>query len=212
MTDISKDMTELDGTDIYPEWENLLGAEKQNTSSPKTDFDLSLDNLMSNNDESMWVERFQKCNFLGMQLIALHLPPRPPIIDLPHQNTILHATRHSFLIKLPQTNLNDLRIAGLTENDIADISNGIVPTNWTIHLKYLPQYGATIEPDNMVLMPQHPFHEQIHAFLNQQMITDAGAITPNVLYVPTPTNSVYIPIAGQTDNAAPKHITLGDGK
>ena len=211
MNNVPSDITELNGEDIYPEWENLLRSDKAETPATKSD-DFSLDNLMVGNDENMWVERFRKHRFLGMQLIALHTPPVPIDLDLSQQHTIIHVTRHAFLTKLPTTHLNDLRIAGLTEEDIAAISKGIVPVNWTVHLKYPLQYGGQIEPDNMVLMPQYPFHEQIHAFLNQQMVTDAGVITPTVLYVPTPTNNVYVPIAGQMDDMAPQHITLGGAK
>ena len=207
MTNDSKTMTELDGSEIYPEWDSLMGGTPVSKNTADT-FELSLDNLMDSNGESTWIQQFQKLNLPGMQLIALHLPPVLIQLDLPTQNTILHITRHHFLMTLPETHFNDLRIAGLTDDEIDQISKGIIPVNWTIHLKYPPKYGGTIDVNNMVLIAQHPFHEQIHQFLNQQMITDAGIITPPVLYVPTPDNTVYVPIAGETDDSTPKHITL----
>ncbi len=210
MNKSQQDMPELNATDIYPEWESLLGDSSKNSSNKNEENTLLMDDLINNDDESLWVRRFQKLNLPDMQLIALHLPPLPVVLNLPRQTASLRIARHHFLLKLVDLYKNDLKIAGFNDEDIQYLSMGVVPVNWTIHLKYPPKYGGKIETENMVLMPHHPFHEQIHLFLAQQMITDAGVITPKILYVPAPTRSIYIPLSSHTDSITLQHLTLGD--
>jgi len=205
-----QDMPELSATDIYPEWESLLGDSSKNPSDKPDENALLMDNLIHNDDEALWVRRFQKLNLPDMQLIALHLPPLPVILNLPRQMASLRIARHHFLLKLADIYKNDLKIAGFSDEDIQYLSMGIVPSNWTIHLKYPPKYGGKIETENMVLMPHYPFHEQIHRFLTQQMVTDAGVITPKILYVPAPVRPIYIPLSSHTEDITLQHLTLGD--
>ena len=89
--------------------------------------------------------------------------------------------------------MNDLRAAGISEENIFYLTKGILPVNWTVHLKVPPLYGGQAQPENLVLMQSQPFHEQIHDFINRQVLTEAGVGRPKILYVPTPVGKVYIP-------------------
>ena len=86
-----------------------------------------------------------------------------------------------------------MRVAGLSEKQLEDISKGNLPINWTIHLKYPLSYGGTISIENLVLIPHYPFHEELHLFVNQQIVTDAGIMSPATLYMPVPKSAVYVP-------------------
>ncbi|MBQ3695407.1 MAG: hypothetical protein II938_00325 [Alphaproteobacteria bacterium] len=187
MSQENKD-TELNGADIFSDWDNLTGIQTGASSAGE----ISLDNLMTDGGEDHWLHLFQKTNLSGMDLVALRLLP-DYTNNFKAEQAQLKAQTHLFLINLAHTHKNDLRIAGLSEEQIDQLSMGILPINWTIHLKYPLAYGGTITINNLVLMPQQPFHEDLHHFLNQQTITDAGVITPNILYVPAPKSPVYIP-------------------
>lgn len=187
-------MDELDGAQIFSDWANLTGT-PQNTAPEKND-EFSLDNLMSSGGEDYWLQKFQETNLTGMDLVAVKLIPAY-IHDFAAEQAQLKAQTHAFLTNLATTHLNDLRIAGLSEDQINGLNRGDLPINWTVHLKYPVAYGGVITPDNLVLIPHHPFHESLHHFINQQTITDAGVMTPDTLYIPVPKTSVYVPFGTQ---------------
>ncbi|MBQ4471644.1 MAG: hypothetical protein II942_00135 [Alphaproteobacteria bacterium] len=202
-------MTELNGADVYANWDSLVSTDKKNA-EPQQNFDLSVDNLIADNGEEKWLKEFQKTNLPGMSLVALKLLPTHA---QPFKKTraILAEQIRTFLLTLPIHHMTDLRVAGLSEDQIANISGGILPINWTIHLKYPLAYGGDVTADNFVLIPHHPFHEEIHRFLNQQLLTDAGVITPRVLYVPVVEGAVYVPFANTEMATEVKHIKLSGG-
>ena len=188
--DNEKNDVELDGAEIFSDWETLVGAAD---GPKKNDIDaLNLDNLMMGGDETHWLQLFQKTNLLGMDLIALKAVPNY-VHDFKAEQTQLKAQSYLFLVGLVQTHANELRVAGLSEDQIDNLNKGILPINWTVHLKYPVSYGGVISANNLVLMPHQPFHEELHHFLNRQLVTDAGVITPPVLYVPVPKSAVYVP-------------------
>ncbi len=190
MTNNDKEI-ELNGEDIFSNWNSLIGTQD----SPKKqseEMELSLDNLMTDGGEAHWLELMQKTNLSGMDLVALKVIPNY-IHDFKSEYAQLKVQSRLFLLSVTQVHRNELRVAGLSEDQIDGLVNGIIPVNWTIHLKYPVAYGGTITLNNFVLMPHHPFHEELHHFINQQIVTDAGVMTPSTLYVPTPKSDVYIP-------------------
>jgi hypothetical protein len=109
-----------------------------------------------------------------------------------------------FLKDLVDQYLNDLRSADISEESIFYMSKGILPTNWTVHLKYPLLYGGNLDMDNLVLIPIHPFHELIHKYINQQILTSAGVGHPQKLYIPVPLGKVYIPNGEMTGSGGKK--------
>ena len=203
-------MTELEGTDVYSDWDSLMSA--PSSSAPKSsEADLTLDNLIGGNGDTEWLSIFQKTNLPGMDLVALNLFPGY-VYDFGRDQHLMNTQVRNFLLMLPIEHLNELRVAGLSEDQIANISGGILPINWTVHLKYPLAYGGTIEKDNLVLIPHHPFHEELHHFVNQQIVTDAGVISPHVLYMPVPKGTVYVPFAETNMASEVKHIQLAEEK
>lgn len=181
---------ELSGEEIFSDWSSLLGEDK--TVKENTVADLSLDDLMVDGGDSHWLSLFQKTNLLDMDLVALKLR-NGFVHDFKKEREQLKLIEKKFMMNLPTTHLNDLRIAGLSEDQIGSIKVGVLPINWTIHIKRPLAYGGVIEEENMVLIPHYPFHEEIHRFLNEQIVTDAGVMSPNILYMPTPKSAVYVP-------------------
>lgn len=190
MTEDNK-QNELNGADIFSDWDSLIGTP---ATAPKQSDDTGLDlnNLMTESSEDHWLKLFQKTNMSGMDLIALKLIPNYTH-DFKSEHLQLKTQARVFLLGLSHLKRNDLRVAGLSEDQIDALSTGNLPINWTVHLKYPVAYGGAITTNNFVLMPQHPFHEEIHHFINQQIVTDAGVMTPPILYVPAPKSAVYIP-------------------
>ena len=191
MTNNENKEIELNGADIFSDWNTLIESPQQ-TQKQVDDLGLDLGNLMTDSGETNWLEKFHKTNLSGMDLIALKLIPTFTHDFIKERGQLKIQTR-IFLLDLATTHQNDLRVAGLSEDQIQGLANGLLPINWTVHLKYPVAYGGTIIANNLVLIPEHPFHEELHHFINQQTISDAGIITPATLYVPCPKTPVYIP-------------------
>ena len=192
------DMTELDGADIYPNWDSLVQGTGDKASgkisTEDENLDISLDMLLDEKGTDYWQDLFNQMNFPGMDLMGASYQP-DYIHDHVKEHALLREKTAEFLKKLSNENINDLRAAGIPESHIFAMGKGIMPINWTIHLKYPLAYGGQIDFDNMVLIQSIPFHEDIHVFINKQILSKAGVGHPPELYVPVPVGKVYIPSA-----------------
>ena len=193
---------ELDGAEIFQNWDQLIQDPQNSTTSSKEELDFC--GLVETSDKGAdyWENLFQESNFAGMDLMGLSYYP----ITIQEEEFFkkYNHVKKDFIADIVANNLNDLRSAGISEENIFYLSKGILPANWTVHLKYPPLYGGRPEAENMVLIQCQPFHELIHDFINQQILTEAGVGHPKTLYVPTPTGKVYIPEGTWTGSGGKK--------
>ena len=196
------ELTELDGKELFDNWDQLTQSPSSNTSISPEEVDLS--GLMGNSEKGpdYWENLFQESNFGGMNLMGLSYYPISVQEEDFHKKYVL--SKKAFIADVLANNLNDLRAAGISEENIFYLSKGVLPANWTVHLKYPPLYGGDPIPDNMVLIQCQPFHELIHDFINQQILSSAGIGHPKTLYVPTPVGKVYIPEGAWTGSGGKK--------
>jgi len=192
--DTSLDMVELNGEDVYPNWENLLKNSDENSQEKQeSELDISMDMLLDEKGVDYWQNLFNQMNFPGMDLMAV--PKNSQYLgNYLEEQKLLQQKTKEFLKLLAEENVNDLRMAGIADSNIFAMSKGIMPINWTVHLKYPLAYGGEIDFDNMVLIQIEPFHEEIHNFLNKQILSKAGVAQPDELYVPFPVGLVYVPM------------------
>ena len=167
----------------------------------------NLDTLMGGLDSDIknqdyWVDLFQNENFAGMELMSASYNPQT--IDESEFHQKMDKLKLSFLKDLTNQYINDLRSADISEESIFYMSKGMLPTNWTIHLKYPLLYGGELNLDNLILIPCHPFHELIHKYINQQILSSAGVGHPQQLYIPVPPGKVYIPNGEMTGSGGKK--------
>ncbi len=147
--------------------------------------------------QSFWEKLFNEMNFPGMDLMAVNYFNLNGD-DLIEQRNVLKKATRDFLKLLGYTFINDLRSAGVSEEGIFYIKKGKLPENYTVHLKYPLDYGGRIDFDNMVLIQNRPFHDLIHAYIDQQLLGPNGSVRPRQLYVPVPVGKVYVPFVGIT--------------
>ena len=196
------DLTELDGSEVFDNWDQLMG-----NSLPTKEADTTLDGLMGDlqaneKGQDYWVDLFQQENFAGMDLMGVQYHPYSLNEKEFHQQ--MQPLKKAFLNELVTVYINDLRSADLSEESIFYLSKGHLPVNWTIHLKYPLLYGGKMTLDNLVLIQCYPFHELIHNYLNKQMISAAGLGHPKTLYIPIPLGKVYIPNGEMTGSGGKK--------
>ncbi len=143
-------------------------------------------------DQDYWASRFNQLNFAGMDLMAVSYFGLGSQ-DLFEQHMLLKRVSRDFVRLLSYNYTMELRSAGVSEEGIFYMKKGKIPENFTVHLKYPLEYGGTIDFGNMVFMQDKPFHDLIHSYLDEQMITPTGISYPPLLYVPTPVGKIYVP-------------------
>ncbi|MEO0392274.1 MAG: HNH endonuclease signature motif containing protein [Pseudomonadota bacterium] len=78
--------------------------------------------------------------------------------------------RGDFLADLAQFHEQELKAWGIRPDEIDGMRDGIVPEGFSVHhIKPLDSTGGTNEFHNLVLIPQKPYHDAIHAYLNPQV-------------------------------------------
>ena len=182
---------ELDGAEIFENWDQLIQSPEGTAVSPMEELDMSGLIGQEEKGEAYWENLFRECNFGGMNLMPLNYYPYTL-----HEEDFFKAymnARKVFIKNLGNEYLNDLRIAGISEEGIFYLTKGVLPANWVVHLKRPPLYGGRADPENMVLVQSQPFHELIHDFVNKQILTGAGIGHPKILYMPTPVGPIHVP-------------------
>lgn len=78
--------------------------------------------------------------------------------------------RAKFLAELAQFHGDELKAWGIRDAEIEAMHEGYVPEGFSVHhIKPLDSTGGTNEFKNLVLIPQKPYHDDIHAYLSPQV-------------------------------------------
>lgn len=176
----------LNAQDVYPDW-NALVAGADDEENQLSDF------LQPQKNQAYFEALFNEMNFPGMDLMAVTY--FRPITDMAEQHVLYRRLARDFVRFLSYNYAMDLRSAGISEEGLFYMKKGIIPENYTVHLKYPVEYGGSMDFNNMVFMQNTPFHEDIHVYLNKQLLDGKGTVTPDTLYVPVPTGKVYVPFS-----------------
>ena len=150
------------------------------------------DNGENEKDQDYWTNRFNQLNFPGMDLMAVSYFGSFTY-DLLEQHILLRRCVRDFVRLLSYNYVNDLRSAGVSEEGIFYMKKGKIPENYTVHLKYPLEYGGAIDFNNMVFIQEKPFHEMIHTYIDEQILSKDGVSYPPLLYVPVPVGKIYVP-------------------
>lgn len=101
--------------------------------------------------------------------------------------------RSDFLHHLTENHLPALKKIGLTHDEISAMREGIVPENFAVHhIRPLDSTGGTNDFDNLILIPQKPYHEDIHAYLAPQ-IGGLKVSRARTVRLPLPQGPVFRP-------------------
>lgn len=187
---LPNDLPELNGDEVFENWDQLVAQPNPQTQKSELEDGLMDDLMSEEKGQDYWVNLFQNENFSNMDLFEA--PYTPYTLNETQFHHDFVQLRTDFLKELSQNYLNDLRSADLSEESIFYIGKGFLPANWTVHIKTPLLYGGKLKEDNLILIPEMPFHKLIHSFLNRQILSEAGIAHPKKLYVPTPVGKVYI--------------------
>ncbi len=148
-------------------------------------------------DVAYWETKFQQMNFPGMDLVEATAYPLT-VLEKVNLRKQYKRIKKDFLRYLSYNYVNDLRSAGMSEDNIFYFKKGIIPENFNVHLKIPFDYTGQVDFSNMVLIQNYPFHEDIHKFIDMQMEGMDINMRPLKMYIPVPTGKIYIPLTMYT--------------
>ena len=145
-----------------------------------------------NGDRPMWEGQASQMELPNMDVIEANYIMLDPRWRLELRKAFKRA-RRDFLKYVGYHHVNELMAAGLLEEDIAKIKKGKAPENFNVHVRIPFDYGGTNDFSNLVLIQTHPFHVNIHKFLDMQILSQPQGMKPRRLFIPAPKGKVYFP-------------------
>lgn len=143
------------------------------------------------NDRSLWEWQFSQMNLPNMELIEVNYV----MLDanwLSELRKAFKRTRRDFLKYVGYHHVNELIAAGMDEEDIKLVKKGKAPENFNVHVRVPFDYGGTNSFSNLVLIQTHPYHSEIHRFIDMQTLIQPN-LKPSKLFLPSPLGKVYTP-------------------
>ena len=140
-------------------------------------------------EKALWEWQFQQTGLLNMDLIEVEFVPLDQAW-LAELRKAFKRTRRDFLKYVGYHHVNELLAAGMSEEAIKLVKKGKAPENFNIHIRVPFDYGGTNSFSNLVLIQTHPFHTEIHRFIDMQTLTQPN-FKPRKLYLPAPKGKVY---------------------
>ena len=142
-------------------------------------------------DRALWEWQFSQTNLPNMELIEVNYV----MLDanwLSELRKAFKRTRRDFLKYVGYHHVNELIAAGMDEEDIKLVKKGKAPENFNIHVRVPFDYGGTNSFSNLVLIQTHPYHNEIHRFIDMQTLIQPN-LKPMKLFLPSPKGKVYTP-------------------
>ena len=142
-------------------------------------------------DRSLWEWQFSQMDLPNMELIEVSFV----MLDanwLSELRKAFKRTRRDFLKYVGYHHVNELIAAGMDEEDIKLVKKGKAPENFNVHVRVPFDYGGTNSFSNLVLIQTHPYHNEIHRFIDMQTLIQPN-LKPRKLFLPSPKGKVYTP-------------------
>ena len=140
-------------------------------------------------DRALWEWQFQQTGLVNMDLIEADFVALDPNW-LSELRKAFKRTRRDFLKYVGYHHVNELLAAGMSEEAIKLVKKGKAPENFNVHIRVPFDYGGTNSFSNLVLIQTHPFHTEIHRFIDMQTLTQPN-FKPRKLFLPAPKGKVY---------------------
>lgn len=142
-------------------------------------------------DRGLWEWRFKQTGLVNMDLIEADYVPLDAawLLEL---RKAFKRTRRDFLKYVGYHHVNELLAAGMGDDAIKLVKKGKAPENFNIHIRIPFEYGGTNSFSNLVLIQTHPYHTEIHRFIDMQTLSQPN-FKPRKLFLPAPKGKVYFP-------------------
>lgn len=138
----------------------------------------------------MWEKQFMQMNLPGvpLQKARRNSMSKKEILNMQKE---FKRARRDFL-KFVAYNLREQLVTlGLLPFEIEQMQRGRSPENFNVHIKIPFEYGGTLDFSNLIVMPTHPYLDEIYKFIDMQLLHYPVGAPATVLYIPTPKGKVF---------------------
>lgn len=146
-------------------------------------------------DRSVWEAELARAGLPGMSLEEFQFVR----LDENWKNKMRAAfkrARRDFLKYVGYHHEAELMAAGVNDEGLRELKRGRSPENFNVHLKVPLDYSGSNDFSNLVLIQTHPYHENIHKFIDKQLAQVPAGRRARALYIPVPPGKVYVPEGG----------------
>lgn len=143
-------------------------------------------------DLGIWEWQFSLFNLPSMSLVEVSYNPLDMSARM-EMRRMFKKIRRDFLRYIAYYNQAELEEAGVEDKGIRSLKKGKSPENFDVHLKVPYDYGGKNEFSNMIFIQTHPFHEDIHKFIDMQTTSQPFGCRLSKLYIPVAEGRVYVP-------------------
>lgn len=101
--------------------------------------------------------------------------------------------RANFLKFLAETQVDQLRAAGITNKQIKEMQQGKTPNGFNTHHKLSVYGGGTNDFSNLLLIRRRPYHDMMHYHLINPQVQGMSTGQTREVVIPNPSDYVYVP-------------------
>lgn len=167
-------------TSLLNAYDDLIGMTSSNQYKPeiKEKDILSLSQKNISIPEVSWEEMKhiveQKIESYGLKNITLIVKDYEPQTWQEMTKSFLdyNHLRYYFFKLLGYSNIKECLSAGLNNEDIELLKDGIAPENYNTHIKIPFDFGGKLDYSNLCLMKTHDSHHKIHRLIDMQIEND----------------------------------------
>ncbi|MCP4394733.1 MAG: hypothetical protein GY804_10780 [Alphaproteobacteria bacterium] len=138
----------------------------------------------------MWEKQFMQMNLPGVPLqeVRLNSLSKKEILKMQKE---FKRVRRDF-IKYIAYNLKDpLVTLGLLPHEIELMQDGKSPENFNVHIKVPFEYGGKLDFSNLIMIPTHPYLDEIYKFIDMQLLHYPTGTPATILYIPVPNGKIF---------------------
>lgn len=141
-------------------------------------------------NRDMWEKQFAQMNLPNVPLQEIHLKSIAPK-EIIQMQIGFSRIRKEF-IKYVAYNLKKQLVAlGLLPFEIEEMQKGKSPENFNAHIKVPFDYGGTLDFDNLIMIPTHPYTDEIYKYIDMQLLQYPIDRPASILYMPVPKGKVF---------------------
>ncbi|MGD9638018.1 MAG: hypothetical protein AB7U85_03040 [Alphaproteobacteria bacterium] len=149
----------------------------------------------TNEDLNTWEWEFENFNLPGMELQEVTMVVQSTAWKNDMRKAFKRA-RRDFLKFVGYHHQDECLEAGVDEEGLKLLKKGRAPENFNVHMKIPLDYLGTNDFSNLCLIKTHPFHIDLHKFLDLQITKQFNGAKPKRILLPVPVGKVYVPNNG----------------
>jgi hypothetical protein len=164
---------------------------QQRAEAPEGD-SLSIENTTGESEDFVGTLRGEPVRLKGVKTQKVNYTKRSPEETAELRKQFNNAERKNFLSSIGNdpAKIEQLKLSGLNEKQIAMVKNGGVPPGWQVHHKLPLDDGGTNALDNMILIKNDPYHMAV-TNAQKELTKGLGVGQARVIEFPVPDGFIY---------------------